>query len=174
MKTKILTVDPSFPELDRIAECTKVIHQGGLVVFPTETVYGIAADYSNPKAIERLHKVKKRSADKPFSILVSRREAVDDFIVDSGCVAYKLIDEFWPGPLTLILPGKEEGKTIGIRMPNNIIALNLIDQSRCSIVAPSANFEGNKPPLSCQEALKDMQDLVEIAIDGGEVSFGQS
>ena len=68
MKTQVITIHPRYPELDKIAQCAKIIRQGGLVVFPTETVYGVAADYSNPQAIARLREIKKRSAEKPFSI----------------------------------------------------------------------------------------------------------
>ena len=174
MKTKILTVDPIFPEVDRVTQCAKIIRQGGLVIFPTETVYGIAADYANPKAIKRLREVKKRSDDKPFAILIARKEFVD-LLSDSVDIAvYKLIDEFWPGPLTIVMSGKEPGQTVGIRMPNNLIALNFIYQAQCVIAAPSANFEGNPPPLTCEEALKDLDGLVDIAMDGGPVAVGQS
>lgn len=151
-----------------------MIRQGGLVVFPTETVYGIAADSTNPKALQRLREVKKRSDDKPFAILIARKEFVDLLSDSTNIAVYKLIDEFWPGPLTIIMPGKEATETVGIRMPNNLIALNLIYQSQCVIAAPSANFEGHPPPLTCAEALRDLDGLVDVAIDGGPVTLGQS
>ena len=76
MKTKVITVDSTFPDIKDIAECAKVIHDGGLVIFPTETVYGIAADYSNPKALERLREIKQRDENKPFAILISQSELI--------------------------------------------------------------------------------------------------
>jgi len=174
LKTKILTIDPIFPEVDRVIQCAKMIRQGGLVIFPTETVYGIAADYTNAKALKRLREVKKRADDKPFAVLIARKEFVDLLSDSADIAAYKLIDEFWPGPLTIVMSGKEPEQTVGIRMPNNLIALNLIYQAQCVIAAPSANLEGNLPPLTCQEALNDLDGLVDMAIDGGSVTVGQS
>ena len=77
MKTEIIKVHPEFPEREKIAHCAKIIRQGGLVVFPTETVYGIAADVNNPKAMQRLREVKKRFEDKPFSIMVTQKELLN-------------------------------------------------------------------------------------------------
>jgi len=174
VKTKILTVDPYFPELDHIAQAAKVIRQGGLVIFPTDTVYGIGADYANVKAIRRLREVKKRSDNKPFAVLIPKKEFVD-LLTDSLDIGfYKLIDEFWPGPLTVVVKGKEDRLTIGVRMPNNVVAINLIKQAQCVLAAPSANFEGHPAPVSCEEALRDLDGLVDLAIDGGAVTVGQS
>jgi len=83
-----------------------------------------------------------------------------------------MIDKYWPGPLTVVVPSYEEGQTIGIRMPDNIIALNLVQVSQRTIAAPSANFESNSPPSTCEDALKDLDGLVDIAIDGGPARFG--
>ena len=173
MKTEVLNIHPVYPELDKIDRCAKIIRQGGLVIFPTETVYGIAANFANPRAIERLRQVKKRAADKPFSVLVSQKEAIDGMSSILSTEVYKLIDEFWPGPLTVIVPAKEEGKTIGLRMPANNVALSLVREARCPIVAPSANIEGRKPPRNLMEALKDLDGLVDVAIDSGDAEFGQ-
>ena len=87
---------------------------------------------------------------------------------------YKLIDAYWPGPLTVVVPAKEPDKTIGVRMPDHPIALKLVQESQCTIAAPSANFEGNDPPTTCQEALRDLDGLVEAAIDGGTAKIGIS
>ncbi len=172
MKTEVIAIHPNYPEHERIARCAKVIRDGGLVIFPTETVYGIAANANNPKAIEKLYKIKKRAADKPFSTLVWQKIAIDDVGYPPDRSVYKLIDEFWPGPLTVILSTREN-KTVGLRMPNNLIALTLAKEAGCPIAAPSANFEGNHPPTTCKEALRDMDGLVDIAIDGGNAFIGQ-
>ena len=142
-------------------------------MFPTETVYGIAADSLNPKAMGRLRKIKNRPADKPFSILVSRKETIDAINHELDHVVYKLIDEFWPGPLTVVIPYKENTKTIGVRMPNNTIALSLVKEAQCSIAAPSANLKDKEPSTTCQEALADLDGLVDVAIDGGSSSLGR-
>ena len=172
MKTKIISIDPQYPDLGKITYCARIIRQGGLVIFPTETVYGIAADYSNSKVMQRLREVKKRSPDKPFSILISQLGLISNHTSMTNPLLYKLIDKYWPGPLTVVVPAKEEGKTIGVRMPDHAIALKLVQESQCTIAAPSANFEGNPPPATCQEALRDLGDLVDVAIDGGIAKLG--
>lgn len=174
MKTEIIEVHPEFPDIGKIAYCGKVIRQGGLVVFPTETVYGVAADVGNPKAMARLREVKKRSFDKPFSILISQTGLISNYTSALNPALYKIIDAFWPGPLTVIVPTKDGKETIGIRMPDHIIALKLVQESQCTIAAPSANFEGNEPPTTLQMALRDMNGLIDVAIDGGTARIGKS
>ena len=172
MKTKVIEVDPQFPDIKVIADCARVIRQGGLVVFPTETVYGIAADFGNPQAMKRLREVKKRDEDKPFSVLISQMGLISNYTSMKDPLLYKLIHAFWPGPLTIVVPAKEENKTIGIRMPDHKIALMLVQESQCTIAAPSANARGNDPPTTCQEALRDLDGSVELAIDGGAAKLG--
>jgi len=172
LKTEIVKLDPQYPDLKQIAYCAKTIRKGGLVVFPTETVYGVAADLANPKAMKRLREVKKRAENKPFSILISQISLMSNYTSATDPKLYKLIDAYWPGPLTVVVPAKEDGKTIGVRMPDHPIALKLALESQCTIAAPSANIEGNDPPATCQDALKDLDGLVDIAVDGGTTKFG--
>ena len=172
MKTRMIAIDPEYPELDKIAACAKVIRQGGLVIFPTETVYGIAADYNNPKAMARLREVKQRAEDKPFSIHISQKSLVYNYTCMTDPKLYKLIDACWPGPLTVIVPGRTDAQTIGIRMPQNNIALMLVQESQCTVAAPSANLSGNPPPSTCEDALRDLDGLVDLAIDGGSAQLG--
>jgi L-threonylcarbamoyladenylate synthase len=139
LKTEIIKVDPRFPELDKISYCSRIIRRGGLVVFPTETVYGIAADFGNPAAMQRLRGVKKRSDNKPFSILISQKGLMSNYTGSGRTAIYKLVDAYWPGPLTIVVPGKEDGETIGVRMPDNPVALRLVEESQCTVAAPSAN-----------------------------------
>ncbi|PIW60369.1 MAG: threonylcarbamoyl-AMP synthase [Candidatus Omnitrophica bacterium CG12_big_fil_rev_8_21_14_0_65_50_5] len=174
MKTEVIKVHPAFPELDVISRCAKIIREGGLVIFPTETVYGIAVNLSNPAAMKKLRDVKKRSDNKPFSILISQKGLISNHTPMSDSLLYKMIDAWWPGPLTVIVPSRTPGETVGIRMPDNTIALKLVQECRCAIAAPSANFEGNPPPATCQEALRDLDGLVDIAIDGGTSELGIS
>ena len=174
MKTQIIKVDSQFPDTKKIAECGKIIQKGGLVVFPTETVYGIAADFFNPSAMQRLREIKKRAEDKPFSILISQRGLISNYTSMTDSILYKLIWTYWPGPLTLVVPSKEEGKTIGVRMPDNTIALKLTQASRCAVAAPSANIGGQPETTTFEEALKDLDGLVDAAIDGGACKIGRS
>ncbi|MBF0388288.1 MAG: threonylcarbamoyl-AMP synthase [Candidatus Omnitrophica bacterium] len=174
MKTKIISIDPQAPEPEAILEAARCVHKGGLVVFPTETVYGIAADCANPVAMKRLREVKKRSDDKPFSVMIAQKELVRNYTSYSAPKLYKLIDRYWPGPLTVIVPSEGDHGTIGIRIPDHTVALRLVESARCTIAAPSANFEGNPPPTTCAEALRDLDGLVDIAIDSGKVDIGRA
>ena len=174
MKTKIIDVHPEFPDAGEIAACAKIIRQGGLVIFPTETVYGVAADFTNAKAVERLKAVKKRSDDKPFSILIAQKGLISNYTASSDPFMYKLIETYWPGPLTIVVPLRDQGKTIGIRMPDHPIAIRLIADAQVPLAAPSANFEGNPPPKTCEEALKDLDGLVDAAINAGPALTGRS
>ena len=158
--TKVLKVNSALPEPEKIAEAARIVRQGGLVIFPTETVYGIAADSNNPKAMDRLRDVKQRTDGKLFSILVAQRGIIDNYSTYTHPNLYKVIDKYWPGPLTVIVPARHEGETIGIRMPDHTVALRLVEESGCTIAAPSANLEGKKPPTNCKEALIDLDYLV--------------
>lgn len=174
MKTRIISIDPEYPELEKIASCAKMIRQGGLVIFPTETVYGIAADYNHPKAMARLREVKQRAEDKPFSIHIWQKSLVYNYTSMTDPKLYKLIDTCWPGPVTVIVPDRTGNKTIGIRMPQNNIALMLVQESQCTVAAPSANLAGKPAPSTCEDALRDLDGLIDIAIDGGPASLGKS
>ena len=172
--TKVLKVNSALPDPEKIAEAARIVRQGGLVIFPTETVYGIAADSNNPQAMDRLRTVKRRMDGKLFSILVAQREIIDNYSSYTHPNLYKLIDKYWPGPLTVIVPSRQEGETIGVRMPDHTVALRLVEESGCTIAAPSANLEAKKAPTNCQEALEDLDGAVDLALDSGPVDFGIS
>jgi len=170
-KIKLHKVDPDSPATSVIEEAARAIREGGIVAFPTETVYGLAANLLNNEAIERLYRVKRRPANKPFTIHVASVEMVKDIVSDISDSAGRLIDKFWPGPLTIILDSKDGEKT-GFRMPANKIALSLIEKSGVPVVAPSANISGNKPPTCADEVLMDLDDGIDMILDGGPTEFG--
>jgi len=172
MKARILKIDTQSPEEDKIRIAAEILCKGGLAIIPTETVYGVAADMRNQQAVSRLYKVKKRPKDKPFSLHIDDKEKVEDFATNLSQLAFKLIDKFWPGPLTLILPGKDSNDTVGLRMPDNNIALRLIAAVGAPLVCPSANLSGRPAPVNFDEAIKDLGDEVNIAIDGGKTKIG--
>jgi len=172
--TRVLKVNSALLEPEKIAEAARIVRQGGLVIFPTETVYGIAADSNNPSAMDRLRQVKHRTDGKLFSVLVAQRGIIENYSTYTHPNLYKVIDKYWPGPLTVIVPARHEGETIGIRMPDHTVALRLVEESGCTIAAPSANLEGKKAPTNCQEALEDLDGHVDLALDGGPVDFGIS
>ncbi|MDP3142950.1 MAG: L-threonylcarbamoyladenylate synthase [Candidatus Omnitrophota bacterium] len=171
MNTEIIQINPQNPEPDRISHCARILHDGGLVAFPTETVYGLAANLNNKKAINKLFEVKKRHHGKPFSVHIAEKEQVEEHAINLKPVAYKLIDKFWPGPLTIIVPSKDKD-TVGIRMPRNAIALKLIAEANVPVVAPSANLTGNSSPKSADDVLRDLNGLIEVVIDGGKTELG--
>lgn len=173
MKTEILTLHPEFPDPGAISQAASVIRKGGLVIFPTETVYGIAADFSNPQAVARLREIKNRSADKPLSIMISQSELISNYTRSPKTLLYKLIDRYWPGPLTIVVESRDPERTVGIRVPNHEIARRLVAEVQAPVAVPSANLEGKPPPQTLEEALVDLDGKVDLAIDGGRAEFGQ-
>ncbi len=171
MKTKVIDVTSGAGTSAAILEAARMVHQGGLVIFPTETVYGIAADNANPQAMQRLREVKKRSEGKPFSVMIAQKELIRNYTSCTDPRLFKLIDRFWPGPLTVIVP-TDNGGTLGIRIPDHPVAMKLVEDSHCTVAAPSANIEGEPPPTTCAEALRDLDGLVDLALDGGKVDIG--
>ena len=169
--TKIVKLDPTSFIADYLKEAVSILSRGGLVIIPTETVYGIAAKMTDLGAIERLYKIKARPRSKPFSLHLDRKEKVEYFARDIPVSAYKLMDEFWPGPLTLIFKSRDKG-TVGIRVPDNNIALAIIGLSVAPIVCPSANISGKAPPTNFPDAIQELEGLVDFAIDAGPTKLG--
>ena len=170
VSTKVVTIDILKPNPDCLKEAANIIKTGGLVIIPTETVYGIAADMLNRKAIDRLYEIKKRPRGAPFSLHIYNKETVADFATDVPIAAYKLMDKFWPGPLTMVLKAKDKG-TIGIRLPDSTVAVWIISASGVPVVCPSANISGKPAPVNFQEAIKDLDGLVDFAIDAGSTKL---
>jgi len=171
MAAKILKVNPVNPEEKHCAAAAEAIRAGGLVIIPTDTVYGIAADGSNKKALEKLIAVKGRPGNKPFSLLVADKEAVAEYARDVPVAAYKLVDKFWPGPLTIVF-NAIAGGTVGIRMPDDWTARKVIGLALSGVVCPSANLSGRPAPVTFAEAIKDLRDSVDIALDAGPARGG--
>ncbi len=169
--TKIVRIDYKNIKNEVIHEASHIIKNGGLVIIPTETVYGIAAGMLNEKALERLYDIKMRPKDKPFSVHIAEKSRVEDFAIAIPVSAYKLMDKFWPGPLTLILKSIRSGK-VGLRMPDNEIALKIIKEVYDPVVMPSANLSDNPAPKNFEEAIKDLDGKVDLAIDAGETRLG--
>jgi len=169
--TKIIKINPSAPEQEYINQAARVIASGSLVIIPTDTVYGIAANALDKKALERLYQVKKRPLDKPFALLIADKSRVEEFAADVPVAAYKLMHKFWPGALTILLKGLNGGK-VGLRMPDNRVALKIIEQAHVPVACPSANIADNPAPADFVQAIKDMDGLVDLAIDAGNTKIG--
>ncbi|HVN53228.1 MAG TPA: L-threonylcarbamoyladenylate synthase [Anaerolineaceae bacterium] len=156
----------------------KTIRQGGLVVFPTDTVYGVAADVRSSAAIERLFEAKGRDASKAIPVLLGAPEQLDQVSPGAGEMAYRLARFFWPGPLTLVIPRNEDlpqvlspGPTVGVRMPDHEFTLSLL-RSVGPLATTSANRSSEPNPLTAQDALEQLKGRVELVIDGGPCPGG--
>jgi L-threonylcarbamoyladenylate synthase len=170
-KTRVFKVDPKAPDAAAIAHAAKAVKEGLLVGFPTETVYGIAANLLDRKAVDRLYEVKKRFKGKPFTVHISDVKMIRDMGCAISKKAKSAIDKFWPGPLTIILKSKD-GRKIGFRMPANKVALELISQAAVPVVAPSANISGAKPPTDAKEVLRELDGTIDVLIDSGPTEVG--
>ncbi len=171
MHTQVIKIHPDDPQVDKISYCAKILQKGGLVAFPTETVYGLGANLLNKKAIERLYRVKRRSEGKPFSLHIAEKEKIEEHAINLTPTVFKLMDKFWPGPLTLIVPSREGG-SVGVRMPKNSVALRLIYEAGVPVVAPSANLSGNPAPKNAEDVLRDLNGLIDVVIDAGPTELG--
>ena len=163
-----------------IERAGKIIKEGGLVAFPTETVYGLGGDACNPDSSRKIYAAKGRPSDNPLIVHVCRFEDVEKIVSDVPESARKLAEAFWPGPLTMIMnksdivPYETTGglDTVAIRMPNNKIALELIGKSGGYIAAPSANTSGRPSPTVAKYCVEDLSGKIEMIIDGGQVGIG--
>ncbi|MDO9628771.1 MAG: L-threonylcarbamoyladenylate synthase [Acholeplasmataceae bacterium] len=158
----------------------EVFHKGGLVVFPTETVYGIGADATNPEAVKQIFKAKGRPSDNPLIVHISKNSDLELYVRDIPLIAKPLMDAFWPGPLTLvfnkkdIIPNEVTGglSTVGIRIPGLKIARDIIDIAGLPICAPSANLSGKPSSTIFDHVASDFEERVDIIIDGGKAEIG--
>lgn len=164
----------------KIKEASKIINKGGLVLFPTETVYGLGADGLNEQAVKNIFIAKGRKQDNPLILHISNMEMLDKIAKNITELEYKLMKEFWPGPFTIILerkdivPNNVTGglNTVGIRMPSNKIAKLLIEYSNTPIAAPSANISGRPSGTNVEDIFKELSDKVDYIIDGGQCEIG--
>lgn len=169
---KIITVSRKSPNEDHLLQAADVIRDGGLVVIPTETVYGIAVDGSNPAAVKRLDVVKERPGNKPYSLHIDDKDKLESMVCEVPVAAYKLMDRFWPGPLTIVFQAASSG-TIGVRMPDDDIARRVIALADVPVLCPSANRAGQPAPVSFAAAMKDLKNKVDLGLDAGDTRQGR-
>jgi L-threonylcarbamoyladenylate synthase len=162
-----------------IKKAARIIQQGGLVAFPTETVYGLGADAFNPQAVARIFEVKERPSFDPLIVHVASMDTLPLLTENIDKRVYELADKFWPGPLTIVLPKSKHVPdivtsglpTVGIRMPDHPVALELIRYAGCPIAAPSANKFGKISPTSACHVRKQLTEVT-CVLDGGNTSIG--
>ena len=163
-----------------LKEPAEIIRSGGIVIFPTETVYGIGANGLDEKAVDKLYKVKNRPLNKPISLLVSNMEMIEKITKNISNKEYKLMNKFFPGPFTIILKKKNiipdivtsGGDTVGIRMPSGKIARKLVEYANVPIATPSANISGKPSGTNIDSIIRDFEGKVDYIIDGGESKIG--
>jgi L-threonylcarbamoyladenylate synthase len=163
-----------------IITAAKLLRDGNLVAFPTETVYGLGADIYRENAIEAIYRVKGRPLDNPLIVHIGNKEDIHTVAIDISVDAEKLIEIFFPGPLTLVLkrhPSIHDAiskglPTIAVRMPSHPVALSLIQKTGHPIAAPSANLSGKPSPTTAQHVLEDLDGKIAAVIDGGSCEVG--
>lgn len=171
MQTRIIKVNPQHPEERHIQAAGEILRRAGLVIIPTETVYGIAANSENSQALGKLFQLKERPPERSFALLIERKERIEDFSQEIPISAYKLIDSFWPGPLTVVLSGRKG--SVGLRLPDHAVALELILSVDFPLACPSANLANRPAPKDCKEALRDLDGRVDLALDAGVTRIGR-
>ncbi len=180
METCVIRVDRENPDIEKIKIAAEIIKNGGLVAFPTETVYGLGANTLDGEAVMKIFKVKNRPPDNPLINHIDSKEWLYKLAEEVPEEAITLADAFWPGPLTMIFKKKDivpdvvTGglKTTSMRMPDNKIALNLIKYSECPIAAPSANLSGKPSPTTAEHVIHDLYGKIDCIIDGGKTDIG--
>lgn len=179
INTKIIKIDDRADLTPQLTEAAEIIKSGGLVAFPTETVYGLGADGTNAEAAKKIYAAKGRPSDNPLIIHVSDPTEAELYTYTSS-VYYKLAARFMPGPMTVILPARDSVppttrgglSTVAVRCPENKIASTLIRLSGVPIAAPSANRSGSPSPTTAEHVIDDMMGRVDMIIDGGSSEFG--
>lgn len=180
IETQILNVEATKPAYHAIYLASKILKLGGLVAFPTETVYGLGADAFNPNAVQRVFEAKGRPADNPLIVHISnfnQLEELTDKITETGKLLTKA---FWPGPLTIVVKSSPSVPkivtggldTVAVRMPNHKVALRLIEILGRPIVGPSANISGRPSPTTAQHVHQDLNGRIDLILDAGRCDIG--
>ncbi len=174
---KLHLLDPVHPDPAILAEAAKVLQNGGIIAFPTDTFYGLAVNPNDDAAVKRLFKLKRRPPSKPIIILIDQPAKLNDLIKNCDTpLLKKIMENFWPGPLTLVL--KEKGhlnkqitggtETIGIRLPKAAIPIGIIQKTGFPITATSANRSGEPAAMTANEIEKTMGPELDLILDGGK------
>lgn len=185
METKVIKIQAengvfSKAEEEALRLAGENLQQGGLVAFPTETVYGLGGDALNPASSRKIYAAKGRPSDNPLIVHISRLEDIYEIVDTVSEDAIKIAREFWPGPLTMILPKSAKVPyettggldTVAVRMPSHPVARKLIEYGGGYIAAPSANISGKPSPTVAKYVIEDMDGKIDVIIDGGEVGIG--
>lgn len=181
MKTEIIKIDVNTPDWDKHLDyAAEVIRGGGLVAFPTETVYGLGANALDEKAVAGIFAAKGRPSDNPLIVHIADQAELESLTSSIPPCAPALICAFWPGPLTLVMPKSPSVSdiitagldTVAIRMPSHPVALALIRKAGVPVAAPSANVSGKPSPTLASHVMQDLSGRVDVILDSGKVKVG--
>lgn len=180
MDTKVIRMDEQHIDMELLREAGEIIKAGGLVAFPTETVYGLGGDALNPASSRKIYEAKGRPSDNPLIVHIADMEALDAIVQEVPEEARRLAEAFWPGPLTMILhksglvPYETTGglDTVAVRMPVHRVAREFIRAAGGYVAAPSANRSGRPSPTVAKYVAEDMDGRIEMILDGGDVEIG--
>lgn len=180
MKAEVIKINPENPEREVIERAGEILRRGGLVAFPTETVYGLGGDGLNAGSSARIYRAKGRPSDNPLIVHIARMEDLKTAARQVPEGAVRLAEKFWPGPLTMIFPKTEAVPyettggldSVAIRMPGHPAALALIGAAGGFVAAPSANRSGRPSPTLAAHVAEDLGDAVEMILDGGRAGIG--
>ncbi len=180
METKIVSMTEEQPDREALRLAGEILQKGGLVAFPTETVYGLGGDALNPESSKKIYAAKGRPSDNPLIVHIANMEALKKIVKEIPREAYLLADAFWPGPMTMVLPKSDAVpyettgglETVAVRMPVHKTALELIECSGGYIAAPSANTSGKPSPTLAKYVIEDLAGKIDMIIDGGFVGIG--
>ena len=181
METKMVKIQDTAEIRDEeLAEAAQILRDGGLVAFPTETVYGLGANALNEEAAKKIYAAKGRPSDNPLIAHISCMEELEPLVKEIPEAGRKLAEAYWPGPLTMIFPkssivpyGTTGGlETVAVRMPSDPVANRLIHLAKVPVAAPSANTSGRPSPTTAQHVWQDMNGRIEMILDGGPVGIG--
>ena len=180
MKTILVTVDKTSPDKESIQQAAEILKKGGLVAFPTETVYGLGANGLNAAACKKIYEAKGRPSDNPLILHIAEKEDLYQIVKEVPQKAEKLINAFWPGPLTMIFEKKDcvpqeitgGYSTVAVRFPSHKVAQAVIKMAGMPIAAPSANSSGKPSPTKASHVLFDLENKIDMIIDGGNAEVG--
>ncbi|ADG83734.1 L-threonylcarbamoyladenylate synthase [Thermincola potens] len=179
-KTLLLKVDAQNPDPETISQAAEIIKRGGVVAFPTETVYGLGANALDGPAVQKIFAAKGRPSDNPLIVHIAEFSQLEMLVTEVPLTARRAMEVFWPGPLTIIMPCRDDIprtvtgglKTVGVRMPKHPVALALIKAAKLPIAAPSANSSGKPSPTEARHVMYDLAGKIDAVIDGGPAQVG--
>jgi len=179
--TEVIAIDPQEPDPEAIQRAAEVVRDGGLVVLPTDTVYGLVCDPGQPAAVDRIYQIKGRPRELPLALLLHDMAQVSAMIPDVPEAAVRAMQQFWPGPLTVVLPDRSPataavraGKdTIGLRLPAHVVPRLVADTAGCPLASTSANRSGRPAPATAEQVLRELPGLARLVLDAGPAPGGR-